>query len=82
MTGFIKQLYVKNGQYVEAGQPIIMVSQNRTLVFVPKFNRNMHLFWKPFQLQTSEDSEGKTYSLEELNGKVLSFGNRLPMIII
>ena len=31
MSGFIKQVFVKNGTYVEAGQPLVTVSQNRTL---------------------------------------------------
>ena len=32
MNGYIKQVFVKNGQYVEAGQPVVIISQNKTLL--------------------------------------------------
>ncbi|MCK7534990.1 MAG: biotin/lipoyl-binding protein [Marinilabiliales bacterium] len=32
MTGFVKQLFVRNGQYVEAGQPLTVISQNKSLL--------------------------------------------------
>jgi membrane fusion protein, heavy metal efflux system len=31
-SGFIKQVLVKNGDYVEAGQPVAVVSQNKSLI--------------------------------------------------
>jgi multidrug efflux pump subunit AcrA (membrane-fusion protein) len=75
MTGFIKRLFVTNGQYVEAGQPVIMVSQNKTLLLraevQQKYALNLHNI-STANIRTPDDN--KTYTLEELNGKVLSFG--------
>lgn len=75
MTGFIKQLYVKNGQYSEAGQPIIMISQNRSLLLRADVQQKYAPFLHSITdatIRTVEDN--RTYTLEELNGKVLSVG--------
>lgn len=75
MTGFVKQLYVTNGQYVEAGQPLTMISQNKTLLLraevQQKYTRHL-MSIATANIRTVEDN--KTYTLEELNGKVLSVG--------
>ncbi|MBW6502247.1 MAG: efflux RND transporter periplasmic adaptor subunit [Bacteroidales bacterium] len=74
-TGFIKELYVKNGLYVEAGQPLIMITQNRSLILRAEVQQKyaQHLMSiANANIRTIEDN--RTYTLEELNGKVLSVG--------
>lgn len=75
MTGFVKQLYVGNGQYVEAGQPLTMLSQNKSLLLraevQQKYSHNL-ISIATANIRTVEDD--KTYTLEELDGKVLSVG--------
>ncbi|GHT75231.1 cation efflux system protein [Bacteroidia bacterium] len=78
VSGYVKQLFVSNGQYVEAGRPLISVSQNKTLLLkadVPvKYaaqlpgiaSANIKSMHNPV-----------VYSLAELNGKVLSYGKSL-----
>ncbi len=73
--GFIKQLLVANGQYVEAGQALLVISKNEKLTlkgevqqkYAPLLSNivsaNIHLV-----------ERNLTYSLEDLNGKMLSFG--------
>ena len=75
MSGFVKQVLVKNGTYVEAGQPIVIVAQNKTLLL----NAEVQQKYAPMlgsiasaNIRTVQDNQ--TYSLEQLNGKVLSFG--------
>ena len=75
MSGFVKQVIVKNGAYVEAGQPIVIVAQNKTLLL----NAEVQQKYAPMlgsiasaNIRTVQDNQ--TYSLEQLNGKVLSFG--------
>jgi RND family efflux transporter MFP subunit len=75
MNGFVKQIFVQNGQYIEAGQSIVSISQNKTLLlkaevqqkFAPVLgmihSANIHTLY-----------DNQTYTLEELNGKVVSFG--------
>lgn len=74
-SGFIKQVFVKNGAYVEAGQPVLVVSQNKSLVL----NAEVPLKYAPIlaniktaNIRSMNDS--RSYSLEQLNGKILSYG--------
>ncbi|MCL2101552.1 MAG: efflux RND transporter periplasmic adaptor subunit [Fibromonadales bacterium] len=75
ITGFVMRVLVQKGQYVEAGQPVLIVSQNRDL-FVkaelrPKyFNLLSNITSANMRLLNGN----RTYSLEELDGKVLSYG--------
>ena len=74
-SGFIKQVFVKNGTYVEAGQPVAVVSQNKSLVLsadVPSKYASVLANIKTANIRTISDN--RSYSLEQLNGKVLSFG--------
>lgn len=74
-AGFIKQVFVKNGAYVEAGQPIAIVSQNRSLVLnadVPSKFAHVLANIKTANIRTISDN--RSFSLEQLNGKVLSYG--------
>ncbi|MDR1347937.1 MAG: efflux RND transporter periplasmic adaptor subunit [Prevotellaceae bacterium] len=75
ISGFITGMQVRNGEYVETGQPVLIISQNSNLFIKaelsPKYfsalgeitSTNIHVM-----------NTNITYSLEELNGKVLSFG--------
>lgn len=73
--GFIAAVLVHNGEYVEAGQPVLRVSQNRNL-FVkaelrPKYFEELNrISTVTFRLMENK----ATYTLEELNGRVVSFG--------
>lgn len=75
MSGFVKQLFVENGEYVEAGQAILSVSQNKTLLLTADVQQKYVPILstiKSANIRTLHNN--KTYSLEELNGKVISFG--------
>ena len=75
INGYIKQLYVKNGQYIEAGQAIISISQNKTLLLKADVQQKYAPLLGSINsaiIKTFEDS--KTYTLEQLNGKILSYG--------
>jgi len=75
ISGFVKQVLVKNGSYVEAGQPVVIVAQNKTLLLnaeVQQKYASMLGSIASANIRTVHDNQ--TYSLEQLNGKVLSFG--------
>ena len=75
MSGFVKQVLVKNGTYVEAGQPIVIVAQNKTLLLNAEVQQKYTSMLGSIvsaNIRTVQDNQ--TYSLEQLNGKVLSFG--------
>ncbi|MDR0541015.1 MAG: efflux RND transporter periplasmic adaptor subunit [Dysgonamonadaceae bacterium] len=73
--GFITRVLARNGQYVEAGQPVLVVSQNRDLFI------KAELQTKYFDVLGSVKSahiripdNNRTYTLEELNGRMVSYG--------
>jgi RND family efflux transporter MFP subunit len=74
-AGFIKQVFVQNGQFVNAGQPIVTVAQNRRLVLradVRQKHAPILAAIVSATIRTLHDN--KTYTLEQLNGRILSYG--------
>lgn len=73
--GFIKNLYVTNGQYVEAGSPLLSISRNNNL-FLRAEIQQKHARDLPFvtSANISSPAGNKVYTLSELNGRVVSFG--------
>lgn len=75
ISGFIKQLFVQNGQYVEVGQPIVTVSQNKSLqVSADVQQKYASVLGAISTANIRTLNNGKTYTLKELNGKVVSYG--------
>jgi len=75
ISGFVKQVFVSNGQFVTAGQPIISISKNKSLVLRADVQQKNITFLRSFKtanIRTLHDN--KTYTLEQLNGKMLSIG--------
>jgi RND family efflux transporter MFP subunit len=74
-NGFVTRVLVRNGEYAQAGQPVLIVSQNRNLLIraelQPKYFEILHSI-------TSANirvlGNNQTYTLEELGGSVVSFG--------
>jgi len=75
LNGFIKQLYVQNGQSVEAGQSIVSVSQNKTLLLRAEVQQRFASILGSIRAANIRiPNENKTYTLEQLNGSILSYG--------
>lgn len=75
MSGFIKQVLVKNGAYVEAGQPLLVVSQNKTLILTAQVPQKYAGILNAVQSATIRTlNDNQSYTLEALGGKVLSVG--------
>ncbi len=75
ISGFVKQLLVTNGQYVEAGQPLVELTKNKTLLLQADVQQKYASLLSTVQSAIVRiPHENRTYTLEELNGKVLSFG--------
>lgn len=76
ISGFLISQLVDHGQYVTVGQPIATISQNRRLQLradVPEryFGQLQNINSANFILPYDENT---THSLDELNGRLLSFG--------
>lgn len=75
MAGFVKQIFIQNGQHVEAGQAIASISQNKTLQLRAEVQQKYASILgtiRSANIRTLNDN--KTYTLEQLSGKVLSYG--------
>ena len=75
INGHMKNILVKEGEYITVGLPLATVSQNQRLVLraeVPQRYYNAMQSVKSTNFKTPYDN--KVYSLEDLNGRLLSFG--------
>lgn len=74
-NGFIKELLVANGDYVEAGTPLLRIGKQGRLLF----HADVPQRYYPVMEQIESASircpySGKVYSLEELNGRIVAKG--------
>lgn len=75
IAGFINQVYVHNGAYVEAGQAIVSITANHSLLlradvpqqFLPILPRINNAIIR-------NEITGESFNLKELNGKIISWG--------
>lgn len=79
INGFVKKIHTKEGEFVQTGQPLVTISQNKRLVIkadvpqraIPKLQAiNSANFITPY--------DGRVYSTTELNGKLMSWGKTTP----
>ncbi len=75
MSGFLKHIFVQNGAFVEVGQPVAILSQNKKLMLSAEIQPKYATLLSNFQTANIVLPEnGSSLSLEELNGKMLSYG--------
>ncbi|NDV57932.1 efflux RND transporter periplasmic adaptor subunit [Bacteroides sp. 519] len=73
--GYIKNILVKEGDYVELGQPLVSITQNRRLFLRAEVSEKYYS-----QLRNISSANFKTpynnetYHLQDLGGRLLSFG--------
>lgn len=75
MSGYVKCAHVKNGSFVEAGYPVVTVSQNRDLWIraevQPRYYPQLqHIVSATLVIP----STGTTYTLEQLGGSLVDYG--------
>lgn len=75
-AGFVKQLMVKDGDYVEVGQPVMVVTQNRRLflraeVAERDYEALRQVSSARFRTAYSAD---RTYDLADMGGRLVSYG--------
>lgn len=80
MSGYITDVLVQNGEFVSAGQPVLRVSQNKSLFIKADlqskyYNVLSNISSANIKIPTID----KGYTLEELDGKVVSYGQSTSM---
>lgn len=75
MSGYIKQLLVKEGDYVQVGQPLVSITQNSKLFLRADVSeRYYNELSKITSANFGTPYNDKVYSLEDMNGHLLSYG--------
>lgn len=75
MNGYLKNLQVKEGDYVAVGQPLATISQNSRLVLRAEVSEKYYQYLPTVQsanFRTPYDE--KVYRLSDLHGRMLSYG--------
>ena len=75
MKGFIKSRLVNDGDYVEIGQPLLNISQNRRLMLKAEVSERYYQYLPTLtSAHFKTPYNNKVYTLENLNGKLKSYG--------
>lgn len=80
INGFVKQVLVRNGEFTEAGQPVLVVSQNRDLMVKAELQpKYFSVLGSITTANLKILNSNLIYTLEDLNGKVISYGKSADM---
>lgn len=75
MNGFVKQIFIENGSYVEMGQPLMVVASDQFLMLIAEVRSSQAALVNRISTATLFDpSHQKSFTLEELNGAIVSRG--------
>lgn len=75
IEGYLKNLLIKEGEYITVGQPLATVSQNKKLVLRAEVSEKHYNALKSVRTANFKTPyDNKVYILSELEGKLLSFG--------
>lgn len=75
IQGYLKNILVREGEYITTGQPLATISQNRQLVLKAEVSERYYNALKNIHSANFKTPyDNKVYALSELNGRLLSFG--------
>ncbi|NPD84426.1 efflux RND transporter periplasmic adaptor subunit [Lentimicrobium sp. L6] len=75
IDGYINNLRVSNGEYVEAGYPLLAITKNQRLILNADVQQKYAaILPQIYTANIKNIYNNNTYSLEELNGHILSYG--------
>lgn len=75
ISGFVKNILVKEGDYVNIGQPLVSVTQNHRLFLRAEVSEKYYSYLRTINSANFRTPyNNKVYELRELDGRMLSFG--------
>jgi len=75
LSGFVKNIFVSEGQFVEAGTPLASISKNKKLILQANVSQKYFRKLATISSANFRSTESETiYNTGQLNGKVISFG--------
>lgn len=80
ISGYIRQLSVRNGDFVHAGQTMAVVSQNRDLFVKAEVQPKYYPMLSEIASATFRSpATGASYTLEKLGGQLISYGKSVDL---
>lgn len=73
-AGFVKSLLVTDGQFVETGAPLAVISKSKKMVVKAEVSQTAFSKINGITSANFRTGNGKVYSLAELNGRLVSIG--------
>lgn len=73
-AGFVKSLLVTDGQFVETGAPLAVISKSKKLVVKAEVSQTAFTKINGITSANFRTGNGKVYSLSQLNGRLVSIG--------
>jgi membrane fusion protein, heavy metal efflux system len=77
INGYLSTVFVKNGEFVETGQPLAAVSRNNILVIKTEVQQRYAHTLHQLADAHIKLSSGEILSLNQLNGKILSYARNV-----
>ena len=75
ISGYVKNLLVKEGDYVTVGQPLVSITQNRRLFLRADVSEKYYPYLRTIgSANFCTPYNNKVYALKDLNGRLLSYG--------
>lgn len=74
ISGYVKNVLVENGAYVQAGQALATVSKNKRLLLKADVSQTYFSKISSFTAANFRTNDGQLYSTAQLNGKIVSVG--------
>lgn len=78
ISGFVKEIFVQNGSFVEMGAPIMTISESRDLILKAEVQQKyLPLLANLYTANIRNPHDNSYLSLDSLEGKILSYGKSL-----
>lgn len=77
ISGFLKNLYVSEGQFVKIGDPVAAVSQNRKINLEAEVSQKYFSQLPNLQSANFITPDKKTYNTNDLNGRLIAYGKSI-----
>ena len=75
ISGYVKSLLVKEGDYVQVGQPLVSITQNRKLFLRADVSEKYYQYLRTIgSANFCTPYNNKVYALKDLGGRLLSYG--------
>lgn len=75
MTGYLKEIMVTDGQFVESGTPLATISKNKRLLIQANISQNNFASLSQIKSANFKTAQSETiFETDKLNGKVVSYG--------